>query len=230
MKYAASMNTRSPAPSEMIASATLGLFVLAALALLLIPGPAVTYIVTRSLTQGRRIGLASVAGVELGGAVYAVAATLGLTGILLESALAFDLVKYVGAAYLAYLGISRLVARRDSVPPERGPTTPRRAFTSGFLVELLNPKTAMFFVAFLPQFVNPAAGDVTVQLLTLGLIFVALGSCTDSLYTVAASAGGTRLMRWLDGRSSPRRWQRYAQAGVYIGLAAVAALEQPTAG
>lgn len=214
----------------MIAGSTLGLFVLAALALLLVPGPSVTYIVTRSFTQGRRIGLASVAGVELGGAVYAVAATLGLTGVLLESALAFDLVKYVGAAYLVYLGVSRIAVRREPVTPVSPPTTAARAFTSGVLVESLNPKTAMFFVAFLPQFVNPAAGDATVQLLTLGLIFVALGACTDSLYAVAGSLGGSRWMRWLDGKSSTRRWQRYAQAGVYIGLGTVAALEQPITG
>ena len=217
----------------MISSVTLGFFLLTALVLLLIPGPAVTYILTRSVTQGRRVGLASVAGVELASAVYGVAATLGLTGILFESALAFDVVKYVGAAYLVYLGVSRILSHRKSgnagTPPLPS-TTPRRALTSGFAVNILNPKTALFFYAFLPQFVLPAAGNVTLQILTLGLLWVVLASCTDSAYAIAGSAAAPRLKMWLGGSPKTGTLQRYAQGSVYIGLGVVAALEHPTSG
>jgi threonine/homoserine/homoserine lactone efflux protein len=217
----------------MIADVELGLFLLTALIILLIPGPAVTFILTRSVAQGRRVGLASVAGVELASGVYAVAATIGLSTILLESALAFDVVKYVGVAYLVYLGTGRILSKRApakdglAMPPI---TTPIRAFASGFVVNIFNPKTALFFVAFLPQFVAPSAGDIPLQILTLGLLWVVLASCTDSAYAIAASAAAPRLGRWLSGSPKMRSVQRYTQAGVYIGLAVAAALEQTSGG
>ena len=214
--------------NDLISTTSLELFIVTALVILLIPGPAVTYILTRSLTPGRRVGLASVAGVELASATYAVAATLGLTTILLESALAFSVVKYAGAAYLVYLGVTRILSRREANAPEQTPTSPFRAFTSGYLVNILNPKTAVFFYAFLPLFVNPVAGGVTIQILTLGLLWVALATCTDSAYALLGSATGPRVMRWLNGKASTRRLQRYAQGGVYVGLGVVAALEHPS--
>lgn len=214
----------------MIVAVNLGLFLVTAFVLLLIPGPAVTYILTRSVTQGRRVGLASVAGVELASGLWAVAASVGLTGILMESSLAFDLVKYIGAAYLVYLGISRILSHRGASETGTQPlpsTTPRRAFTSGFVVNIFNPKTALFFVAFLPLFVVPAAGDVPWQILTLGLLWVLLASCTDSAYAFAGSAAASRLQTWLKGSTKTRSWQRYAQGSVYLGLGVIAALENP---
>src|SRR5690348_8638222 len=136
---------------------TIALFLLAALGLLLIPGPAVLYVVTRSAAQGRRAGLASVLGIESASLMHVTAASLGLSALLLTSALAFNIVKYLGAAYLIYLGLRTLLAREASqhmsVPAQRSGW---QLFSKGFLVNLLNPKTALFFYAFLPQFVDPA--------------------------------------------------------------------------
>ncbi len=211
----------------MIPSTTLELFTLTALVILLIPGPAVTYILTRSVVQGRRVGLASVAGVELASTAYAIAATVGLTAILLESALAFSVVKYAGAAFLVYLGVTRILARNGSSALAPGPSSPFRAFASGYVVNILNPKTALFFFAFLPLFVDPAAGNVTVQILTLGLLWVGLAACTDSAYAIAGSITGPRLIQWMSGKAKTQRLGKYAQAAVYFTLAVVAALEQP---
>ena len=166
---------------------SLSLFVLAALALLLVPGPAVLYIVTRSAAHGRRAGFASVLGIEAGSLVHAMAAALGLSALLLTSALAFQVVKYAGAVYLVYLGVRTLFSRDD----EAGPMAPTQAnltqlFAKGFLVNLLNPKTALFFYAFLPQFVDPSRGAVQGQIFMLGMMFVILATCTDSLYALHA--------------------------------------------
>src|SRR5258708_7720161 len=159
----------------MYALSTVTLFLLAALGLLLIPGPSVLYILTRNAAQGRRAGLASVAGIDLASLTHAVAATLGLSALLLTSALAFSVVKYLGAAYLIYLGVRTLLARAESpqnhVP---APSSFSRLCAQGFLVQLLNPKTALFFYAFLPQFVDPARGAVTGQILVFGVLFVLL--------------------------------------------------------
>ena len=152
---------------------TIALFLLASLGLLLIPGPAVLYVVTRSASQGRRAGLASVGGVELASFVHAIAAAFGLSALLLTSALAFSVVKYLGAAYLIFLGIRTLLARNEgqqvSAP---APRSASQLFAQGFLVNLLNPKTALWFYAFLPQFVNPARGAVVWQILGHGILFV----------------------------------------------------------
>jgi threonine/homoserine/homoserine lactone efflux protein len=173
---------------------TIVLFGFAALALLLIPGPAVTYIVTRSITQGRAAGLVSVAGVHVGTTVHILAATVGLSGLLLSSALAFDAVKYAGAAYLVFIGIRTFTAQPDAVavPARLGPGL-RRVFADAVLVNVLNPKTALFFLAFLPQFVDPARGPVWAQTLVLGGTFVAIGLVTDSAYAFTASAAAERL-------------------------------------
>jgi len=200
---------------------TIALFLLAALGLLLIPGPSVLYIITRSVAQGRRAGLASVLGIELASLIHAVAASLGLSALLLTSALAFSVVKYVGAAYLIYMGVRTLLTRQEHQPASvSAPKSLLELFTQGFLVNLLNPKTALFFYAFLPQFVNPARGAVAGQILLLGALFVLLASCTDSLYALLSSTLG----QWLTHNVGFRRIQRYVTGSIYIMLGVTAAV------
>ena len=203
----------------------LPVFLLAALVLLLTPGPAVLYIVARSLDQGRLAGLVSVLSIEVGNSFHVLAAALGLSAILVSSATAFTVVKYLGAAYLIYLGLRRLLAR-DQVHPAASlqRQSLRRIFSQGVLVAILNPKTALFFFAFLPQFVDPAQGSVTVQLLTLGGLFVLMAIVTDSLYALLAGAAG----QWLKTTRSFGLAERYVVGSVYIGLGLTAALADPT--
>ena len=206
----------------MIDSSQLYLFIGAALALLLIPGPAVLYITARSASQGRMAGLVSVLAIETANFMQAAAAALGLSAILLSSALAFDIVKYLGAAYLIYLGIRKLFASDD----EAGNTgevqreSLWRIYWQGFVINILNPKTALFFFAFLPQFVSPERGNVTAQTLLLGAIFIGLGIITDSLYAVLASS----LAGQLKGSKNFQKGQRYFTSLVYIGLGITTAL------
>jgi threonine/homoserine/homoserine lactone efflux protein len=199
-------------------STSLWLFCLAALALLAIPGPAVLYIVVQSAEQGRKVGLASVGGVHIGSLVHVAAATAGVSALIVASALAFDVVKYAGAAYLVYLGVRKLLEREEEVevPVERRAVL-QRAFVRGAVVNVLNPKTALFFLAFLPQFVNTDRGGVWSQVLVLGLTFIALGLVSDSLYALAAGTVGNLLRR-------KRTAVRYASGGVYIALGIVASL------
>ena len=206
-------------PSAMPPLSGLGLFVVAAFLLLITPGPAVLYIVTRSMDQGRRAGLVSVAGVHAGTLVHIGAAAAGLSAVLTASALAFSVVKYLGAAYLVYLGVRRLLDRSVATAPADVPAVRlRRAFVDGFVVNLLNPKTALFFLAFLPQFVDVERGHVGGQILMLGLIFVGLGLVTDGLYALGAGSAA----RWL--RASPRflASERWVSGGMYIGLGVAA--------
>jgi threonine/homoserine/homoserine lactone efflux protein len=198
-------------------SASLWLFAVAALALLAIPGPAVLYIVVQSAEQGRRVGLASVAGIHLGTLVHVAAAVLGLSALIVACAVAFSVVKYVGAAYLVYLGIRKLLERDAPAPLEHRREPLRRAFVRGVVVNVLNPKTALFFLAFLPQFVDADSGGVWSQALVLGFVFVGLGLVTDSLYALAAGTVGGLLRR-------RRRALRYGSGVVFIGLGATAAL------
>ncbi len=199
----------------MLAWSTIILFSLAAAGLLLIPGPSVAYIVTHSAVQGRRAGLASVLGIELAGLVHAVAAALGLSALLLSSALAFSVVKYLGAAYLIYLGVRTLLTRQK--PQQTAVVAPKtfsQLFVQGFLVDLLNPKTALFFYAFLPQFVDPTRGPVPEQMLLLGILFELVGICTDSLYALLGSVAG----KFITGNATFQRLQRYITGCVYIAL------------
>ena len=199
----------------------LPLFILASAVLILTPGPAVLYIIARSVDQGRRAGLVSVCAIEVGNFMHVLAATLGLSALLLSSALAFTVVKYLGAAYLVYLGLRKLFAR-DSVrvPPNSHPQSLRRTFSQGVVVATLNPKTALFFVAFLPQFVDPSRGAIASQMLFLGCIFVMLAVISDSLYALLAGTVG----QWLKGSRSVARAERYVVGSVYIGLGLTAAL------
>ena len=205
----------------MIASSQLYFFMGAALALVLIPGPAVLYITARSASQGRMAGIVSVLGIETANFIQAAAAALGLSAILLSSALAFDVVKYLGAAYLIYLGIRKLMipdngAENEEVKRE----SLSRIYWQGLVVNILNPKTALFFFAFLPQFVDPAKGNVTEQTLLLGAIFVGMGIVTDSLYALVASS----LAEKLAGNKKFQKGQRYFAGLVYIGLGITTAL------
>ena len=199
----------------------LPVFLLAALVLLLTPGPAVLYIVARSIDQGRLAGLVSVLSIEVGNFCHVLAAALGLSAILLSSALAFAIVKYLGAAYLIYLGLRRLFTRDPLHPTVHFQRQSlRRIFWQGVLVAIFNPKTALFFFAFLPQFVDPVQGRVTAQLLMLGGLFVGMAIVTDGLYALLAGSIG----QWLKGARSFLVAERYVVGSVYIGLGVTAAL------
>ena len=202
-------------------ASTFLLFAAASVALLLVPGPAVVYIVARSIGQGRRVGIASVLGVHVGTSVHVAAASVGLSAILVSSATAFSVVKYAGAVYLIGLGLRRLLRPKasDEVGPVARSATPRAAFAEGIVVNVLNPKTALFFLAFLPQFLDPDRGPVALQALALGMTFIGLGLLTDSAYSLAASHLAGRL------RGSPRAMKRSERASgvVYIALGCVAA-------
>lgn len=201
------------------------LFVVAAVALLLTPGPAVLYIVARSIDQGRLAGVVSTLGISVGTLFHVAAAAFGLSAVLVSSALAFSLVKYLGAAYLIYLGVRKLLVREEL--QSSGAVEPKKLthiFYQGVAVNVLNPKTALFFFAFLPQFVEPAKGAVAGQILLLGLIFAGLGVCSDSFYALLASTIG----HWLRGNLGFLRAQRYFAGSVYIGLGVTTALSGST--
>jgi threonine/homoserine/homoserine lactone efflux protein len=203
----------------MPAPTTLLVFALAAGVLVAIPGPNHIYIVTRSIAQGRRVGLASAFGVETGTLVHISAATVGLSALVASSAVAFDTLRYAGAAYLAYLGI-RALLRDDAIELDglAAPPSARRAYLDGVLVNVLNPKVALFFLAFLPQFVDPARGATSTQILVLGLVVFAIATTSDVVYALAAGALGG----WLRSRPAFVRVQRYVTGCVYLGLAAAA--------
>ena len=199
---------------------TLLVFAAAALALIVVPGPAVLYIVAQSIDRGRLAGVVSALGVATGGLVHVTAAMIGLSALLVSSATAFTVVKYAGAAYLIGMGLYTLLARREerevAVPAER---RLRRRFWQGVVVNVLNPKTALFFLAFLPQFVDPDAGSAALQLAVLGLVFVVLAVTSDCLWALAAGTASERL------RGSRRflAVQRYVSGSVFVGLGALTA-------
>ncbi len=194
---------------------TLAVFCAAALLLLVIPGPAVLYIVAQSVSRGRVAGLVSMLGIQVGGLVHVIAAAVGLSALVVQSAVAFSAVKYAGAAYLVFLGVRRLLGRDEdaqgAVPRER---RLRALFANGIVVNVFNPKTALFFFAFLPQFVDVSRGDVAFQIVVLGLVFIALAVVSDGLYAIAAgSAAG-----WLSARRGFARSQRLATGTLLVGL------------
>jgi threonine/homoserine/homoserine lactone efflux protein len=203
-------------------TSTLVVFAGAAWLLMAIPGPAVFYVLARSASQGTRAGLVSVAGLHTGTLVHVAAAVLGLSAVLVASATAFTVVKLAGAAYLVYLG-ARLVAEHRRLPTDTGPMpaprTMRRVFTDGVVVEVLNPKVAVFFLAFLPQFVDPARGDAQTQLLVLSAVYLMVGLVSDGAYAVVGGLVAGVFRR------SPSAWRRtnLAAGATYIGLGAVAA-------
>jgi threonine/homoserine/homoserine lactone efflux protein len=201
-------------------SAHLG-FVGAALVVLLIPGLGVMYVVTRSVSQGRRAGLLSVLGLATGALVHVLAATLGLSAILLASAAAFGVVKILGAGYLIYLGARTLLTRERAASfVERAPLAPKRLYVGGLLVSVFNPKLALFFLAFLPQFVVPGRAPIPQQVLVLGLIYVALSLLTDGAYALLAASIGSRFSTAVLRGSM----LRYLSGSVYLGLGLCTAL------
>lgn len=204
-------------------TATLLVFLASTMALLAVPGPSVVYVVTRTLEQGRRAGLVSVLGLETGALVHVALSAVGVTALLAASPWAFPVVKYTGAAYLVVLGVLQLRRRAVHVSgPEPPATSSARLFRAGVLVDLLNPKTGLFFLAFLPQFVEPGRGPVATQVLVLGVGFVVLAAMTDSAYALVTAAVHRRMAR---RRSAPRGrvWERFSGA-VYCALGGVTAL------
>ena len=201
-----------------LAAPTLAAFAAASFVLAVTPGPAVLYVVTRTLAQGRAAGFASVAGVALGNLGNAIGASIGLAALFAVSSLAFSVVKVAGAAYLVWLGVQAL---RSGRPATAGTAfdapRPARIFRDGFLVALLNPKTALFFAAFLPQFIDPA-GSAIGQSVALGALFVAIAASTDAGYVALAGTASPALGRL--GRA--HGWVRTISAATYFGLAGFA--------
>jgi threonine/homoserine/homoserine lactone efflux protein len=195
-------------------------FLLASVVLAVTPGPGVLYIVARSMAQGRASGLASVAGVALGNFGNALAASFGLAALFAVSSLAFTVVKFAGATYLIYLGVQALrtpTAKNMSELPIKKLNL-RRIFRDGFVVALLNPKTTIFFAAFLPQFIDPRS-SVSGQSILLGAIFVVIAAITDSIYALAAS----RIAPTLSRAKHASIIGRYASGFTYIGMGLLAA-------
>ncbi len=214
------MYRQAPVPSI----ETIALFSVAAVALAVVPGPAVTYIVTQSVDKGRRAGLVSALGVASGGLVHVAAATVGLSALIASSATAFTVVKLVGAAYLIIVGIRRIRMRDDETTQTAAPAPLQKVYVQGFVVNILNPKTALFFLAFLPQFVNPDLGSVALQIATLGILFVVIALCSDAAYALAADALAGRLRR----NGAAARIRRYVSGGIFIALGISAAAARRT--
>ena len=200
--------------------ATLLVFGAAALALIVVPGPAVLYIVSQSLDRGRLAGFVSALGIAVGALVHVTAAAIGLSSLLVSSATAFNAVKYAGAAYLIGMGLWTILRQRDAIPAGApSERRLRRRFGQGVIVNVLNPKTALFFFAFLPQFVDPDQGSAALQIGVLGLVFVLLAVVSDSLWALAAGTASERL------RGSRRflSVQRCVSGSVFVGLGALTA-------
>jgi threonine/homoserine/homoserine lactone efflux protein len=197
---------------------TVALFALAAVTLIAIPGPNAIYIAARSLSQGRAAGVPSALGVEAGTLVHIGAAVAGLSAIIASSDLAFEAIRYLGVAYLVHLGIRAWHAESGKVTAHAGKRSFRRVIAEGLLVNVLNPKVALFFLAFLPQFTDPGRGPVALQTLTLGAVFFGTALAMDLIYALAASSIGARVP-W--GSDATRRRERVTGA-IYLTLAAVA--------
>ena len=204
----------------MPSASTLVLFSLAAVALAVVPGPAVAYIVTQSVDKGRRAGIVSALGIASGGLVHVAAATVGLSALIASSAVAFTAVKLVGAAYLIAVGIRRILSRDEpqaTLEPEQTPL--RQLYAQGVIVNVLNPKTALFFLAFLPQFVD-RNGTVPLQVGILGLLFASIALLSDLAYALLADALAGRVRR--SGHAA--RFRRFATGGIFVALGVTAAV------
>jgi threonine/homoserine/homoserine lactone efflux protein len=203
---------------------TIAAFAAATIALLLIPGPAVIYILNRSVSDGREVGLASVAGLEVGDAIQVLFAALGLSAVLATSAAAFNVVKWAGAAYLVYLGIRTLSRRPADIDTGQSGVTPSSAFRQGIVVNALNPKTALFFLSIFPQFIDPADGRAITQSMVLGAVFLLLATLFNGTYSLIASSLRGVLVR---GRSLPFV-RRYVAGVVFVALGVLAATVSTT--
>jgi threonine/homoserine/homoserine lactone efflux protein len=207
----------------MIGAATLLTYAAMVLGLFLIPGPAVLLVLARSISGGRRTGIATGLGIACGDLVHTLLATFGLSAVLMTSALAFSLVKYAGVAYLVFLGLKAMAEKPDDLHLATvKPVSAHRAFRQAILAEMLNPKTALFFLAFLPQFVKPEHGGVVMQFAELGLIFVAMSAGYSALLALAAGQVGA----WLTRHPRIGRWQGRVVGSIYLGLGVRLALQQ----
>lgn len=201
-------------------------FILSAFALLVVPGPAVLYITARSIEQGRLAGIVSTLGIGVGAFVHVLAATLGISALLMSSALAFMIVKYLGAAYLIYLGIQTLRSKPSTdIATDFQPQALSKIFTQGIVVNILNPKTALFFFAFIPQFINAELGNPSVQILFLGATFIIMAICTDSIYAIFAGTIGN----YLRGNERFANIQRMFSGLIYIFLGILTAFSSADA-
>ncbi len=201
------------------------LFLLASLTLVAIPGPNHLYITTRSIGEGRRAGIASALGVETGTLVHVALAAAGLSALVAASATAFGVLRYAGAAYLVVLAYRTLRGGDGDDAPALAPRPLRRVYLDGVLVNVLNPKVVLFFLAFIPQFVDQDAGAVPLQIAVMGIVLTLIGTASDLVYAVAAGSIGA----WLRARPVFRRRQRYATGAVYLGLGAAALFAGPSA-
>lgn len=205
----------------MPSGATLIAFSVAAFILVIIPGPAVFYILGRGMTQGRRAAVVSALGIETGSLIHVIAAVVGLSAIISASALAYESLRWAGVVYLLYLGIDALRSapahRRAASLPAEGSAT--RIYLQGVLVNVLNPKVTLFFLAFLPQFVEPGSSQ-TAQILVLGIAFLVIATVSDLTYAVFSGLIGERILR----RPALARFQRYIAAAIYLVMAALGAL------
>ena len=195
-------------------------FAVASVALLVIPGPAVIYIVNRSVADGRQIGLAAVVGLELGTFMHVLAATVGLSAILATSENAFNVVKYFGASYLVLIGLRTLTRKPEAISTSASSMTQSQAFRQGFIINMLNPKIALFFLSFLPQFIDPNISSNARQSLILGSVFVLCGFVIDGIYALTASSLREVLVK---GKALPFI-QQYVAGVVFVLLGAAAAL------
>jgi len=204
----------------MIDAATLGTYVVVSLVLLVTPGPAVAFVLARSLAGGPRAGIVSQAGLCAGLLVHVVAASLGLSAVLMRSASALSVLRLLGAAYLVWLAVAAFRSGAPEAPIRRSTDRPPtvRLFLDGFVVDALNPKPAFFFLALLPQFIDPGAGSAAIQMVALGGLFVALAFLSGTLYAVVAGAAAARL----EGSPRLRRWTRWGTGSIYLALATAA--------
>jgi threonine/homoserine/homoserine lactone efflux protein len=200
---------------------SLTIFFIAGMVLLVTPGPAVLYIVAQSIDQGKSAGIISTLGIAVGTLFHVTAAAFGISAILMSSALAFSIVKYAGAAYLVYLGIKTILSDEEiklTQHVERKKLS--RIFYQGVIVNLLNPKTALFFFAFLPQFISRSNGSVTEQILFLGIIFILMGIVSDGMYSLLAGSLG----EWLRNNTRFVNNRKYFTGSIYLLLGVAAAL------
>lgn len=207
----------------MIDPATLITYVAIVLGFVFIPGPATLLTVARATSSGTKVGIATGAGVAAGDVIHTFMAIVGVSAVIAASALLFSVIKYLGAAYLVYLGICAILAKAPSrVPAGTLPISAARAFRQAILAEVLNPKTALFFLAFLPQFVRPGNGSVVLQLTVLGIVFVVLGLCSTVVFAVSAGGLGNFLCR----HPAVLKWQGKVVGGIYCALGARLALQE----
>ncbi|MEH7109406.1 LysE family translocator [Bacillus sp. JJ1764] len=193
-------------------------FILVVLVLFLIPGPAVLLTVTQAARGGQKAGIVTGAGIAVGDMIHTIAAVLGLSAILMTSTLAFEAVKYLGAAYLLFVGVKSFLEKSKQVSETKPKpnASPAVSFRQALLIELLNPKTALFFLAFLPQFVRNDGPPVYLQLLTLGFIFVLLSILYTTLLSLITSSIGRRMVR--KKNSWFHRLQGKVVGMIYIGI------------